>query len=297
MRSKTATVSYPDESIVLKVPKINSLDTSSPRPFWSVMIPVYNPPLPYLEETLRCVLDQDAGADQMQIEVIDDASPNGAPTEFIRKLAGERVTVHCEPRNLGLAGIWNRCIERARGEWVHILHQDDLIYPGFYKLLQQGIQAFPSTGAAFTRHIYCNEIGEQQHLSRLELAQPGILKDALVRLVNENRIVCASIVVKKSTYQAVGRFDSRLTHAIDWEMWIRIANQFPIFYEPTILAAWRQHSTATTSGQIRSGENIRDIARAIRIWRKYLPPEKENDMRVSPRTSTQRSLWTLLSTF
>ena len=82
----------------------------------------YNPPLPYLEETLRCVLDQDAGADQMQIEVIDDASPNGAPMEFIRKLAGERVTVHCEPRNLGLAGIWNRCIERARGEWVHILH-------------------------------------------------------------------------------------------------------------------------------------------------------------------------------
>ena len=55
--------------------------------------------------------------DQMQIEVIDDASPNGAPTEFVRKIAGERVKVHCEPRNLGLAGIWNRCIERARGEW------------------------------------------------------------------------------------------------------------------------------------------------------------------------------------
>ena len=60
IRSKTATVSYPDDSKVLKVPKINSLDTSSPRPFWSVMIPVYNPRLPYLEETLRCVLDQDA---------------------------------------------------------------------------------------------------------------------------------------------------------------------------------------------------------------------------------------------
>ena len=89
-----------------------------------------------LEETLRCVLDQDAGADQMQIEVIDDASPNGAPTEFIRKLAGERVTVHCEPRNLGLAGIWNRCIERARGRMVHILHQDDLVFPGFYQSLR-----------------------------------------------------------------------------------------------------------------------------------------------------------------
>ena len=31
-RSKTATLSYPDESIVLKVPKINSLDTSTDPP-------------------------------------------------------------------------------------------------------------------------------------------------------------------------------------------------------------------------------------------------------------------------
>jgi hypothetical protein len=48
--------------------------------------------LPYLEETLRCVLNEDAGADQMQIEVIDDALPEGAPTEFVRKIAGERYT-------------------------------------------------------------------------------------------------------------------------------------------------------------------------------------------------------------
>lgn len=80
------------------------------------MILAYNPRADYSEETRNSVLQQDPGPEQMQIEVIDDASPNGAPTEFIRKLAGKRVTVHCEPRNLGLAGIWNRCIERARGE-------------------------------------------------------------------------------------------------------------------------------------------------------------------------------------
>jgi hypothetical protein len=62
-----------------------------------------------------------------------------------------------------------------------------------------------------------------------------------------------------------------LKHALDWEMWIRIANQFPIFYEPKILACWRNHSSATTSKQIRSGENFRDIARAIGIWSHYLP--------------------------
>jgi hypothetical protein len=70
----------------LKPAAIRELPVENSRPFWSVMIPTYNP------------------------QVIDDASPNGAPTEFISKLAGKRVTVHCEPCNLGLSGIWNRCI-------------------------------------------------------------------------------------------------------------------------------------------------------------------------------------------
>jgi glycosyltransferase involved in cell wall biosynthesis len=130
-----------DSSLI--APAIGVLPVNGDRPFWSVMIPTYNGRADYLEETLRSVLQQDPGPDQMQIHVIDDASPNGAPTEFIRKLARKRVTVHCEPRNLELAGIWNRCIERARGKWVHILHQDDLVFPGFYQSLRSGIEKFP----------------------------------------------------------------------------------------------------------------------------------------------------------
>ena len=235
------------------------------------MIPVYDPPLPYLEETLRCVLDQDAGADQMQIEVIDDASPNGAPTEFIRKLAGERVTVHCEPRNLGLAGIWNRCIERARGEWVHILHQDDLVFPGFYQSLRSGVEKFPQSGAALCRHAYCDESGHWHRLSILEMPSPGLLQNFVEPLVTAERVQCAAIAVRRSTYEQLGGFNHDLKHAVDWEMWIRIASKFSFFYEPKILACWRNYAGATTSRQIRSGENIRDIARAIGIWRKYLP--------------------------
>jgi glycosyltransferase involved in cell wall biosynthesis len=271
MRSKMATASYPDESIVLKVPKINSLHTSSPRPFWSVMIPVYNPPLPYLEETLRCVLDQDAGADQMQIEVIDDASPNGAPTEFIRKLAGERVTVHCEPRNLGLAGIWNRCIERARGEWVHILHQDDLVFPGFYQSLRSGVEKFPQVGAALCRHAYCDENGNWHRLSILEMPSPGLLQNFVERLVTAERVQCAAVAVRRSTYEQLGGFNPDLKSALDLEMWIRIASKSPFFYEPKILACWRNHSGATSSRQIRTGENIRDVTKAIGVWRRHLP--------------------------
>jgi glycosyltransferase involved in cell wall biosynthesis len=245
----------------------------NPKPFWSVMIPTYNPQLGYLEETLRSVLDQAPGADQMQIEVVDDGSPKGAPIEFIRKIAGERITVHAEPRNLGLAGIWNRCIERARGEWIHILHQDDLVYPGFYEALKNGVQKNPEAGAALCRHAYADENGHWRELSVLEMPVHGMLRHFVEPLVTGYHVQCAAIVVKKSTYEVVGGYDPNLKHALDWEMWIRIANKFPIFYEPKILACWRNHSNATTSKQIRTGENLRDIAKAIGIWSRHLPAD------------------------
>src|SRR5438034_3858233 len=255
----------------LKPPTIRVLPADNCRPFWSVMIPTYNPRADYLEETLWSVLKQDPGLDQMQIEVIDDASPNGAPTEFIRKLAGERVTVHSEPCNLGLAGIWNRCIERARGEWVHILHQDDLVFPGFYQSLRTGAEKYPEAGAALCRHAYCDESGHWQRLSILERPSSGLLQHFVEPLVTTERFQCAAIAVRRSTYEQLGGFNAGLKHALDWEMWIRIASKFPFFYEPKILACWRNHAGATTSRQIRTGENIRDIAKAIGIWRKHLP--------------------------
>jgi glycosyltransferase involved in cell wall biosynthesis len=253
--------------------ELKEMSEKSSKPFWSVMIPTYNPHLGYLEETLRSVLAQAPCADQMQIEVVDDGSPNGAPIELIRQIAGERITVHSEPHNLGLAGIWNRCIERARGEWIHILHQDDLVYPGFYECLKSGVQKNPEAGAALCRHAYADENGHWQKLSNLERPAPGMLRHFVEPLVTGHHVQCAAIVVKKSTYELVGGFDPNLKHALDWEMWIRIANKFPFFYEPKILACWRNHSSATTSRQIRSGENIRDIAKAIGIWSRYLPAE------------------------
>ena len=112
-------------------------EENSPRPFWSVMIPTYNPRADYLEETLNSVLQQDPGPDQMQIEVVDDCSNDNTASEVTRRIGAGRVTFHAESQNRGLANNWNRCIERARGHWVHILHQDDIVLPGFYDRLRK----------------------------------------------------------------------------------------------------------------------------------------------------------------
>lgn len=242
-----------------------------PRPFWSVMIPTYNPQADYLEQTLCSVLAQDPGPEQMQIEVVDDCSPGVDVIALVQKIAGDRATVFRIPVNKDLAGCWNTCIERSQGEWVHILHQDDLVFPGFYESLRAGAEKHPEAGAALSRHAYCDENGHWRRLSILEMPSPGLLQNFVEPLVTAERFQCAAIAVRRSTYEQLGGFNPDLKHALDWEMWIRIASKFPIFYEPKILACWRNHSGATTSRQIRSGENIRDIARAIGIWGSHLP--------------------------
>ncbi len=75
------------------------------------------------------MLDQDAGADRMQIYVIDDASTSVNVGGLVQAFASNRISYMRQPRNLGLAANWNTCIAKAQGEPIHILHHDDLVYP------------------------------------------------------------------------------------------------------------------------------------------------------------------------
>jgi hypothetical protein len=54
-------------------------------------------------------------------------------------------------------------------------------------------------------------------------------------------------------------------------MWVRIAAHFPVWYEPELLALYRVHGNSSTGRSIRTGENLRDLRRAVSIIRSYLP--------------------------
>jgi glycosyltransferase involved in cell wall biosynthesis len=235
------------------------------------MIPAYNPRADYLGQTLRSVLLQDPGPAQMQIEVVDDCSPDGAPAQLVRDIAGDRVTVHREPKNNGLGRIWNRCIERARGEWVHILHQDDIVLPGFYDRLYYGITYNPDVAMAFCRFVIIDANGHWKELGPLESGTAGVLNNWLERVATGYHVECPAVVVKRATYERLGGFRSDLTSALDVEMWVRIAANASVYYEPQIFAGFRRHGGNESAMHDRRGENMRDMARAIEIWKDHLP--------------------------
>lgn len=252
------------------VPQIIPVSTGNRRPFWSVMIPNYNSGH-YLAQTLKSVLEQDPGIEEMEIEVVDDCSNKDDPAAVVKEIGKGRISFFRQPHNVGATANFNTCIQRAKGQWVHILHSDDTVLPGFYSRLQYALEPELTVGAAFCRYIYMDEESNWLTLSSLERKTSGILQNWLEQICVRQLIEYPAIVVRRSVYEKLGGFHSELCHAADWEMWKRIATHYPIWYEPQVLACYRVHSASDTSRLIKSGANIADTLKAIEISQSYLP--------------------------
>ena len=240
------------------------------RPFWSVMIPVHNC-ANYLRETLASVVPQFEADDAVQIEVIDDCSTADDPAAVVVECGAGRVSYFRQPVNVGPQANFTTCIERSRGEWVHILHGDDLVAPGFYKAIQSAAIMSPAIGAALCRTIDIDANGTPVDEATPELPTAGIHYQLIRKLAVQNLIRFPAIAVKRQTYETVGGFHPALFHSADWDMWKRVALAVPVWYDPRPLALYRLHERSDTTILMRTGANIADARQAIAIARQYLP--------------------------
>lgn len=242
------------------------------RPLWSVMIPCYNY-AEYMRSTLRSVLCQDPGAAEMQIEVADDCSTSGDPEAVTREIGRGRVAFHRQPRNLGMVDNFNDCIRRARGEWVHILHSDDVVRPGFYAAARRAVLAHPEIGAWACRVIYMDPDGHWSALSELDARTPQVLgRDFASRLLIEQRLYFVGLLVRRSVYEQLGGFRPELKLCYDWDMWKRVALHAPIFYDPEPLSCYRLHPVSAYASWVRTGESVADERRSIEVACDYVSP-------------------------
>jgi len=246
------------------------------------MIPIYNCREDYLRETLGSVLCQDPGPADMQIEVLDNCSTLGDPERLVREIGGGRIAFHRQSYNLGMAGNFNACINRALGHWVHILHGDDTVRPEFYKRARAGIAAHPEVGAALSRLIYIDGDGRWSGLSELESRVPGILDDSFIwRQLTDQRIQFVAMVVRRSTYEELGGFRPSLPHCLDWDMWKRVAVSKAIVYDPDPSACYRLHDGMESGRLIMTGANVAEERRSIEYTCALLPPAQAASVRLA----------------
>jgi glycosyltransferase involved in cell wall biosynthesis len=265
---------------------IAPVPAGEPRPRWSVMIPAFERGA-FLRETLQSVLEQDPGPEAMQIEVVDDAS-----SEDLRAVIDEvgkgRVQYYRHPHNVGLIANFAACLNRSRGEIVHLLHGDDLVLPGFYSALEQGFDD-PAIGAAFCRWQVIDAEGSVTAVAEAEQDVAGPLKDAIGRLASEQRIVTPSIAVRRSVWEDLGGFDRRLECAEDWEMWVRIAARYGVWYEPALLAAYRSHEQSNTGRNFSDARELHYTWQAMELFRPLLPKDRARSIIASARRAYART--------
>jgi len=241
------------------------------------MIPVHDC-AGYLRETLASVLAQDPGPEQMQIEVIDDASSD-RPESVVEELGRGRVGFHRHPRNVGHVANFNTCLERSRGRLVHLLHGDDCVRDGFYAAMSALLEDEPEAGAAFCRYIAMDEAGDWTSVAPLEQRSAGLIPGWLEKIAVGQRLQTPCMVVRREVYEELCGFDSRPKGlGEDWEMWVRIAAHYPVAYEPAPLALYRVHSPSLSGRMLRTGQNVRDLRRVIEINREHLPAGRADEL-------------------
>jgi glycosyltransferase involved in cell wall biosynthesis len=253
-------------------PAVAPLQPESSRPRFSVMVPTYDPDAGLLQQALESVLAQNIPPETMQITVVDDTRRPGTTTAIVRAIDPHgRIQIVENERRLGIAGNWNRSLEQARGELVHLLHQDDFVLPGFYDRIDAGFRQAPHVGMGVCRSRIID--GKGRHVrsnSRLRWTS-GTLHNWLPRIAIRQRVQTPAVVVRRSVYEAVGGFRTDLCQALDWEMWVRIAARYSVWYEPRTLAVYRRHRGNESSRLLARNHVWPDLARAIRINSASLP--------------------------
>lgn len=245
------------------------------RPFWSVVLPIYstNSRNNYLLECLVSVLRQWTGKGEMEIVVVDDASPVPLK-DLVNEIGRGIIQYYRNSQNRGAYRNFNTAVALGRGQWIHLLHDDDYVLPGFYDRLRQSLETCSSSvGAAFTGYQNINEQGKVVFTQQVYGANKGIAQDFIQRIGVGNPLNMPAVVVRRSTYEHLGGYLPELNYTGDWEFYQRITAFYDWWYEPEILAHYRQHSDNITTNSLLSGSKGTDLRRAIEVAQNYLPSE------------------------
>jgi glycosyltransferase involved in cell wall biosynthesis len=105
-------------------PRHSTLVPRPSSPLVTIAIPTYNRVDSYLPQALKSALNQTYP--NLQIIVSDNCSTDGTQA-FVSGIADPRLRYFRHPSNIGSAANFNFCVGQAKGKYLLMLHDDDLI--------------------------------------------------------------------------------------------------------------------------------------------------------------------------
>ena len=199
----------------------------------SVIIPTHNR-RDLLPRAIDSVLGQTHKADE--IIVVDDGSDDGT-AEMLRQTYPEVKLI--QQKNAGVSAARNRGITSATGEWIALLDSDDAWLPQKLERQLETLAQHPGF-----RIVHCDEIwfrnGVRVNPMNKHQKQGGHIFQQCLPLCC---ISPSAVMIHKSLFEEVGRFDAGLPACEDYDLWLRICAREPVlFVHESLLKKYGGHA-------------------------------------------------------
>src|SRR5207237_10537735 len=206
-------------------------------PTASLIITTHNRP-----HTLRrAIASAFASSADVEVIVVDDASTDET-SQVCRSIAGIRY-VRLD-RNQGVAGARNVGVVASCGEFVSFLDDDDVRLPNTLDEQIAVLQKSPGAMLCYAQAIPEDQSGKQSSPFPASCPAGDIFWDLLER----NFIACGGVVFRRKCLTQTGLLDDSIAGIDDWDIWIRIAELFPIVSMQTPVVIWRQATPTSAQG-------------------------------------------------
>ena len=241
----------------------------------SVCIPTHNTGR-HLGDAVGSVLKQTFT--DFELIICDNSSTDNTPT-ICQSYTDARLRYVHYDQYVGQGGNWNRCLELSRGQYVVLLHADDMLLPAFLTRAVAVLDAHPEVGLVHCAAKHFDETGDVLYLQKRYDDDRVESGEVLLREIFMNGcVICpAGVMVRQSVYKDVGCFTEKVRWGIDQHMWARIALRYNTAYIAEPMALYRQHAQSGTSEVLATASNgLDDLWVTKDIFSKI--PEERKDL-------------------
>ena len=196
---------------------LTAASQASMRPLFSVVTPVYEPPLEVLREAIQSVLDQTFT--DWELILVDDHSPSDDVREVLRgaKATDRRIRVIERAVNGGIVAASNDALAAGSGIFYALLDHDDLLAPTALEVMAEVIAEYPDVDYLYSDEDKLDPKGKHFDL----FSKP----DWSPERQRHQNYTCHLSVLRSSVVRAVGGFHNGFDGSQDHDLVLRVSER------------------------------------------------------------------------
>lgn len=208
----------------------------------SILVPLYNTPMKFLEEMVDSVRNQTYQNWELCLADGSDAEHSEVKERCLQYVSDDQRIVYRKlEKNEGIAGNTNQCYTMASGEYIGLFDHDDVLHPS---ALYEYVKVINEQQADF---IYCDETTFKGD-SINNMITLHFKPDYSVDNLRANNYICHFSVFARTLLEGTELFRSGFDGSQDHDMILRLTtNAKKVVHVPKLLYYWRSHKASVAS--------------------------------------------------